>query len=62
MLLGPCPGVLRIHKVRQVDLLPDFVGYLAVALGCTDLNRRIPRFSTPYPTALALVVLSIIDM
>lgn len=49
-------------KINQVDLLPDFVGYLLVALGCSDLNRHIPRFSASYVAALALIVLSIVDM
>ncbi|MEM7559074.1 MAG: hypothetical protein AAF394_08120 [Planctomycetota bacterium] len=49
-------------KINQLDLLPDFVGYLVVALGCSDLNRYIPKFSGPYLASLALVVLSIIDM
>ena len=49
-------------KINQLDLLPDFVGYLLVALGCSELNRYVPKFSAPYVASLALVVLSIIDM
>ena len=46
-------------KINQIDVLPDFLGYILVALGCRGLAEASPRFATASNLAWVMTVLAL---
>lgn len=53
---------LADFRVNGFDILPDVVGFLLISLACNSLRRMNTRFSTAYPIAVILLVVSVIDL
>jgi hypothetical protein len=47
-------------KIEGIDLLPDFIGYILVAVGCRGLENASPCFSKACLLSGVLAVLSLI--
>ena len=52
--------VVLDFSINQIDILPDFLGYVLVALGCRGLCDASPRFSTAANLAWVMVVLAVV--
>jgi hypothetical protein len=47
-------------NINRIDLLPDFIGYILIAIGCRGLAGASPHFSTASTMSWILVVLALI--
>ncbi|MCW1922413.1 hypothetical protein OKA05_07595 [Luteolibacter arcticus] len=54
--------VVLDFQVNQIDVLPDLLGYILVALGCRGLSDASPRFSTAAILAWVLVIMAAVSI
>ncbi|MEK7953363.1 hypothetical protein [Luteolibacter soli] len=51
--------VVLDFNINQIDILPDILGYILIALGCRGLRDASPRFSTAATLAWIMAILSV---
>jgi hypothetical protein len=54
--------VILDFRLNQFDVLPDFVGYILVALGCGGLVTASSKFTIARNSCWALLVLSLVEL
>jgi hypothetical protein len=54
--------VVLDFQINQIDILPDVLGYILVALGCGGLSDASPHFSTAAILAWAMMVLALVSV
>ena len=52
--------VILDFKINHIDILPDFVGYILIAIGCRGLVIASPQFSTASMMSWILVALAFV--
>lgn len=54
--------VILDFKINQLDILPDFVGYILVSIGAGGLAVKSERFSTAQKSCWALIILALLEL
>jgi uncharacterized membrane protein len=54
--------VILDFQINGLDVLPDILGYILVALGCRGLSEASPHFSTAAILAWIMVVLAVVSL
>ena len=54
--------VILDFKINQIDILPDFVGYIFVSIGAGGLVGASKQFSPAQKSCWALLILALLEL